>query len=106
LGGGRHSLPPDFPCCTFKNLMSAAISFTYHILICFQSLLSLLLSQHTKLKEQISEVLDADLIRQQAEKGILDFQVSDETELLFLSETATHPLSLIFIFSNVTYSYF
>jgi hypothetical protein len=86
--------------------MSAAISFTYHILICFQSLLSLLLSQHTKLKEQISEVLDADLIGQQAEKGILDFQVYDETELLFLSETATHPLSLIFIFSNVTYSYF
>jgi hypothetical protein len=41
--------------------------------------MSLLLPQHTKLKEQISEVLDADIIRQQAEKGILDFQVSDET---------------------------
>lgn len=39
-----------------------------------ENLVSLLLPQHTKLKEQISEVLDADLIRQQAEKGILDFQ--------------------------------
>jgi len=46
--------------------------------------MSLLLPQHTKLKEQISEVLDADLIRQQAEKGILDFQVSDET-LFFIT---------------------
>jgi hypothetical protein len=49
------------------------------VFICFQSLMSLLLAQHTNLKEQILEVLDADLIRQQAEKGILDFQVSDET---------------------------
>lgn len=39
-----------------------------------ENLMSLLLPQHTKLKEQISEVLDADIIRQQAEKGILDFQ--------------------------------
>jgi hypothetical protein len=45
--------------------------------------MSLLLPQHTKLKEQILEVLDADLIRQQAEKGILDFQVSDEAWLLY-----------------------
>jgi len=39
-----------------------------------ENLISLLLPQHTKLKEQICEVLDADLIRQQTEKGILDFQ--------------------------------
>ncbi|KAJ9601070.1 hypothetical protein L9F63_000805 [Diploptera punctata] len=39
-----------------------------------KNLNSLLLPQHTKLKEQISEILDADLIRQQAEKGVLDFQ--------------------------------
>jgi hypothetical protein len=50
----------------------------------------MLLPHHTKLKEQISEVLDADLIRQQAEKGILDFQVSDEI-LFFIS--SYHPSS-------------
>ncbi|XP_030761054.1 T-complex protein 11-like protein 1 [Sitophilus oryzae] len=37
------------------------------------NLFDLLLPQHTKIKQQISEVLDIDLIRQQAEKGILDF---------------------------------
>lgn len=42
-----------------------------------EDLFSLLLPQHTKIKQQISEVLDADLIRQQAENGTLDFQVSD-----------------------------
>ncbi|XP_076273545.1 T-complex protein 11-like protein 1 isoform X2 [Rhynchophorus ferrugineus] len=38
-----------------------------------QCLFDLLLPQHTKIRQQISEVLDIDLIRQQAEKGILDF---------------------------------
>lgn len=42
-----------------------------------EDLFSLLLPQHTKIKQQISEVLDAELIRQQAEKGTLDFKVSD-----------------------------
>ncbi|XP_017782950.1 PREDICTED: T-complex protein 11-like protein 1 [Nicrophorus vespilloides] len=39
-----------------------------------QGLFDLLLPQHTKLRQQITEVLDQDLIKQQAEKGILDFQ--------------------------------
>lgn len=39
-----------------------------------QGLLSLLLPHNNKLKQQINEVLDIDLIRQQAEKGALDFQ--------------------------------
>ncbi|ERL86574.1 hypothetical protein D910_03981 [Dendroctonus ponderosae] len=38
-----------------------------------QNLNDLLLSQHTKTKQQISEILDIPLIKQQAEKGILDF---------------------------------
>lgn len=37
-------------------------------------LLSLLLPQHTKLKQEIDEILDIELIRQQAENGALDFQ--------------------------------
>lgn len=41
-----------------------------------EDLFSLLLPQHTKIKQQISEVLDTGLIRQQAENGTLDFQVS------------------------------
>lgn len=36
-------------------------------------LLSLLLPHHTKLHEEICEVLDIDLIKQQTEKGVLDF---------------------------------
>lgn len=43
-----------------------------------EDLFSLLLPQHTKIKQQISEVLDTELIRQQAENGTLDFQVSDQ----------------------------
>ncbi|ENN81297.1 hypothetical protein YQE_02301, partial [Dendroctonus ponderosae] len=53
------------------------------VVICFQAfvlleeikqnLIDLLLSQHTKIKQQISEILDIPLIKQQAEKGILDF---------------------------------
>lgn len=39
-----------------------------------QSLFDLLLPQHTKIKQQISEVLDIPLIKQKAEKGILDFK--------------------------------
>ncbi|KAI1303004.1 T-complex protein 11-like protein 1 [Halotydeus destructor] len=39
-----------------------------------QDLSSLLLPQHTKLKQEIEEILDIDLIKQQAENGALDFQ--------------------------------
>lgn len=38
-----------------------------------QGLFTLLLPQHTKLKQQISDVLDIPLIKQQTEKGTLDF---------------------------------
>lgn len=38
-----------------------------------EDLLSLLLPQHTKLKQEIEEILDLDLIKQQAENGALDF---------------------------------
>ena len=38
-------------------------------------LLELLLPQHTKIRQQISEVLDVELIKQQANAGTLDFQV-------------------------------
>lgn len=41
-----------------------------------EGLLGLLLPQHAKLKQQISEVLDIQLIKQQAEQGTLDFRVS------------------------------
>ncbi|RWS30740.1 T-complex protein 11-like protein 1 [Leptotrombidium deliense] len=37
-------------------------------------LLSFLLPQHTRLKQEIEEILDLDLIKQQAENGALDFQ--------------------------------
>ncbi|XP_057657005.1 T-complex protein 11-like protein 1 [Diorhabda carinulata] len=39
-----------------------------------EGLFSVLLPQHTKIKQQISEVLDSDLIKQQAENGTLDFK--------------------------------
>nr|CAD7593283.1 unnamed protein product [Timema genevievae] len=39
-----------------------------------ESLLRLLLPQHTKLKQEINEILDVDLIKQQTKAGILDFQ--------------------------------
>ncbi|XP_066261443.1 T-complex protein 11-like protein 1 [Euwallacea similis] len=39
-----------------------------------QILLDLLLPQHTKIRQQILEVLDIPLIKQQAEQGILDFK--------------------------------
>lgn len=39
-----------------------------------ENLLSLLLPQHTRLKQEIDEIIDLDLILQQAENGILDFQ--------------------------------
>lgn len=41
-----------------------------------QTLLSLLLPHNTKLKEEIEEVLDVELIQQQVENGSLDFPVS------------------------------
>ncbi|KRT82442.1 hypothetical protein AMK59_3549, partial [Oryctes borbonicus] len=36
-------------------------------------LFSVLLPQHTKIKQQISDILDSELIKQQAERGVLDF---------------------------------
>lgn len=39
-----------------------------------ENLLSLLLPQHTQLKNEITEILDLDLIKQKAENGIFDFQ--------------------------------
>ena len=39
-----------------------------------ENLLSLLLPQHTRLQQEIQEILDLDLILQQADNGILDFQ--------------------------------
>ncbi|XP_048519698.1 T-complex protein 11-like protein 1 isoform X3 [Dendroctonus ponderosae] len=56
-----------------------------------QNLNDLLLSQHTKTKQQISEILDIPLIKQQAEKGILDFTT---LELMHL-DTANFTLRLI-----------
>lgn len=41
-----------------------------------EGLSSVLLPQHTRLKQQISEILDSDLIKQQALQGTLDFKVS------------------------------
>lgn len=41
-----------------------------------ESLFGLLLPQHTKVKQQIAEVLDSDLIKQQVENGTLDFRVN------------------------------
>lgn len=38
----------------------------------FQNLLSFLLPGHTRLRNQIMEVLDLDLIKQEAENGALD----------------------------------
>lgn len=39
-----------------------------------EGLFGVLLPQHTKIKHQISEILDSDLIKQQAENGTLDFK--------------------------------
>ncbi|XP_015789829.1 T-complex protein 11-like protein 1 [Tetranychus urticae] len=39
-----------------------------------ESLMSFLLPQHTRLKQEIEEILDLDLVKQQAENGALDFQ--------------------------------
>lgn len=38
-------------------------------------LMDILLPQHTKIRQQISDILDVDLIKQQAINGTLDFQV-------------------------------
>lgn len=49
-----------------------------HALVLLQeirdSLEELVLPRHTKIRENLREVLDIDLIKQQAEKGVLDFQ--------------------------------
>lgn len=39
-----------------------------------ENLMSFLLPQHTRLKQEIDEILDLDLIKKQAENGALDFQ--------------------------------
>ncbi|VEN61924.1 unnamed protein product [Callosobruchus maculatus] len=39
-----------------------------------EGLFAVLLPQHTRIRQQISEVLDTDLIKQQAEQGTLDFK--------------------------------
>ncbi|XP_063237869.1 T-complex protein 11-like protein 1 [Bacillus rossius redtenbacheri] len=57
-------LNEDPPCYTHAMALLEEIK---------SSLLSLLLPQHTKLRQEINEILDVDLIRQQAEAGILDF---------------------------------
>lgn len=42
------------------------------IIVFFQTLLSFLLPGHSRLRNQITEVLDLDLIKQEAENGALD----------------------------------
>jgi hypothetical protein len=54
----------------------------------------LILPQSAKLKEEISEVLDADLIRQQAERGTLDFQVISEVQLFITQTFSSHGILL------------
>lgn len=39
-----------------------------------EDITSLLLPQHTRLRQEIDEILDLDLITQQVENGVLDFQ--------------------------------
>lgn len=39
-----------------------------------ENLLSLLLPQHTRLRQEIEEILDLELIEQKAENGILEFE--------------------------------
>ncbi|CAG9762308.1 unnamed protein product [Ceutorhynchus assimilis] len=60
----REELAEDPPCYNQAFVLLEEIK---------QGLFDLLLPQHTKIKQQISEVLDIPLIKQQAEKGILDF---------------------------------
>lgn len=45
----------------------------------FQTLLGLLFPHNTKLREEIEEVLDTELIQQQVENSTLDFPVSSVT---------------------------
>lgn len=62
-------------CCFIKS--AKPFSTVLSIQVCFlQTLLSLLLPHNTKLKEEIEEVLDVELIQQQVENGSLDFPVS------------------------------
>ncbi|KAL1506327.1 hypothetical protein ABEB36_005714 [Hypothenemus hampei] len=61
----REELSCDPPCYKQAFILLEEIK---------EILLDLLLPQHTKIKQQICEVLDIPLIKQQAEKGILDFQ--------------------------------
>ncbi|XP_050307825.1 T-complex protein 11-like protein 1 isoform X2 [Anthonomus grandis grandis] len=60
----RQELNSDPPCYNQAFVLLEEVK---------QGLFDLLLPQHTKIKQQISEVLDIPLIKQQAEKGILDF---------------------------------
>ncbi|KAG8237361.1 hypothetical protein J437_LFUL017595 [Ladona fulva] len=49
-------------------------------------MLSLLLPHHTKIKDEISEVLDIDLVRQQAENEVLDFKRYAQYIISFMSK--------------------
>lgn len=51
-----------------------------------QGLFGLLLPQHTKIKQQISEVLDIPLIKQQAENGVLDFNYYAKFIISFMAK--------------------
>lgn len=48
--------------------------------------MSLLLPRHTKLKQEINEFLDTELIKQQAEHGTLNFKVSCNFLMFFKRE--------------------
>lgn len=71
----RSQLAEDPPCFEQALILLEDIK---------EGLFSLLLPQHTKIKQQISEVLDTQLIKQQAEKGTLDFHVSNRFLGIFL----------------------
>lgn len=66
--------PPNF---------SHALKLLYDVK---QGLFDLLLPQHTKIKQQISEVLDIPLIKQQAENGVLDFKYYAQFIISFMAK--------------------
>lgn len=71
--------------------------------VCSQDLLLSLMPHSTNLKEQISEVLDTDLIRQQAEKGTLDFQVSDNAHLFIIWNFFAYSFSNFYFLMHPVY---
>lgn len=62
-------------CCFIKSAKTFSTVSSIQVWL-LQTLLSLLLPHNTKLKEEIEEVLDVELIQQQVENGSLDFPVS------------------------------